>query len=99
LAEPTSAASLLGHKALKGYKVIRGLLGRLARKGYRASKELLDNKVFQVQLVCRVHKVRVVIRDPLGPQVLRDRRGSRVQLVPKVHRVLRDQWDRPGLGW
>jgi hypothetical protein len=72
LAEPTSAASLLGHKALK---------------------------VFQVQLVCRVHKVRVVIRDPLGPQVLRDRRGSRVQLVPKVHRVLRDQWDRPGLGW
>jgi hypothetical protein len=96
LAEPTSAASLLGHKALKGYKVIRVLLGRLARKGYRASKELLDNKVFQVQLVCRVHKVRVVIRDPLGPQVLR---GSRVQLVPKVHRVLRDQWDRPGLGW
>jgi hypothetical protein len=75
LAEPTSAASLLGHKALKGYKV------------------------FQVQLVCRVHKVRVVIRDPLGPQVLRDRRGSRDQLVPKVHRVLRDQWDRPGLGW
>jgi hypothetical protein len=72
LAEPTSAASLLGHKALKGYKV------------------------FQVQLVCRVHKVRVVIRDP---QVLRDRRGFRVQLVPKVHRVLRDQWDRPGLGW
>jgi hypothetical protein len=96
LAEPTSAASLLVHKALKGYKVIRGLLGRLARKGYRASKELLDNKVFQVQLVCRVHKVRVVIRDPPGPQ---GRRGSRVQLVPKVHRVLRDQWDRPGLGW
>jgi hypothetical protein len=72
------------------------------RKGHRASKELLDHKVFRVQLVCRVHKVRVVIRDPLGLQVLRDRRGSPVQLVPKVRRVLRDQldqWDRPGLGW
>jgi hypothetical protein len=96
LVEPTSPAFLLGHKALKGYKVIRGLLDRLARKAHRGSKELLDHKVFQVQLVCRVHRVRVAIRAPLGPQ---DRRAHRVQLVPKVHRVLRDQWGRPALGW
>jgi len=82
--------------------VHRVIPDRLARKGHRVSKELLDHKGFQVQLVCRGHKVRVVIWDPLGLKALRDRRESRDQLVPKVHRVLRDQldqWDRPGWGW
>jgi len=85
-----------GPQGPQGLQGDQGLLDRLARKAHRGSKELLDHKVFQVQLVCRVHRVRVAIRALLGPQ---DRRAHRVQLVPKVHRVLRDQWGRPALGW